>query len=162
MKVPMPSPNRINAIATVLWIGIALAEAGQAAGGPVVHNNYTVLFDFVIDNPCAAEPVQVSGAVHFVEEVVVDGHAGVHFIAHINNQSLNGVGLVSGNSYQLVGASNSLTNYVGATEYTTSNHFQFIGQGPDNNLLTTFLLHVTTTPDGDITADVFNFRFECR
>ena len=73
--------------------------------------------------PCAAEgqgeDVYFTGNQQLVKHLTVDSQGDWHFKMSINNQGVSGTGLVTGDKYQWVDASQSINNIkVDGTEYT--------------------------------------------
>ena len=121
--------------------------------------------------PCAAggagEFVLLSGDLHMLFHVTLDGAGGVHLKEHANPQRVSGTGLTTGDRYRGAGATQFQLNgrFSGPAqrfETTTVNNVRIIGQGPNNNLLLHQNLHVTVNANGEVTAFVDNFRVECK
>jgi hypothetical protein len=116
--------------------------------------------------PCAAggegEVVQWTGETQNVFHLTFDSAGGVHLKLHVNGKGISGTGLTTGDKYQVTGAVNIEFNSKVGLEQTIGINFHIIGPGKGNNFLLHELLHVTVNPDGTVTADVSNFRSECK
>ena len=80
------------------------------------------------------------------------------------SRRFSGGSVNTGDRYQSTGVMqehfNSPTG--GTISETFVNNFRLIGPGRGNNLLVHQIVHVTTNANGDVTADVFNSRIQCR
>jgi hypothetical protein len=116
--------------------------------------------------PCAngglGEHVSLTGSLHTVYHVTLDGAGGYHLVAITQTQGVSGVGLTTGDTYQGTEVTQNETDAQVGFEHTFTNSFLLIGQGPDNNYLFHWTLHFTENPDGTMTTFVDNFHFECR
>lgn len=116
--------------------------------------------------PCAngglGEHVALSGTLHTVTHVTLDGAGGTHVVTNTTQQGVSGVGLESGDTYQGPGGTQNEFNAQVGEEVTFVNNFSLIGQGPDNNFQLHFTLHFTANPDGTMTTFVDSFFLECR
>jgi len=124
---------------------------------PVVWSEYV---------PCAnggnGEMIVLYGEMHEVFHVTVDGNGGFHAKRHTQPQRLSGTGQTSGDKYQATGVTqDSFNGKVGET-YTSVNNYRMIGQGPGNNLLVHETWHYTVNANGDTTAGVDNYKWECK
>ena len=118
--------------------------------------------------PCAmggaGEMIVLNGVMHEVYHVTIDGNGGFHAKVHSQPQRLSGTGLTSGDKYQATGVTQYQENFngkVGET-YTYVNNYRMIGQGPGNNLLIHYNVHITVNANGDVTAVVDNYKWECK
>jgi len=134
-------------------------------------NSFTdnVIFpiDMMVDVPCAlggaGETVHLTGELHSVFHVTEDESGGYHTVSHSQPQGVSGVGLTSGDRYQGTGVTRWTTNFnVFPYNDTFINNFRIIGQGPGNNYTIHHNIHVTINANGDVTADVDNFKAECK
>ena len=82
---------------------------------------------------------------------------------HNQPQGVMGVGLTSGDLYVGTGVTRETFNNIFLPfEDTFVNNFRIIGQGSGNNYLLHENVHFTINANGDVTATVDNFSFECR
>jgi len=117
--------------------------------------------------PCAnggvGEDVFLSGDIHIVFHVTLDGSGGAHVHEVHNPQGVSGTGLTTGAMYRGVGGSPlDVSNLRVGEEHTAVRNMAIIGQGPDNNLLLHENFHMTVLADGTVTSVHDNFSIECR
>ena len=119
---------------------------------------------FVLSHPCSGEDIALSGELHLVSSVTLDASGGTHVEFQANFQGVSGVGLATGDRYQLNGERlHTSFNTSGAPpfEMTITSNAHLIGQGPDNNFLLHFLVHTTVNANGAVTAAIDELRVEC-
>jgi len=116
--------------------------------------------------PCAngglGEDVSLSGSIHSVFHVTLDGRGGAHVVVIHNPQGVSGTGLTTGAKYQGVGTHQDEFNATIGAEETTVTTGLLIGQGPGNNLLTREVLHTTVLANGVVTSFRDNLSIECK
>ena len=116
--------------------------------------------------PCAngglGEDVSLSGSIHSVFHVTLDGSGGAHVVVIHNPQGVSGTGLTTGAKYQGVGTHQDEFNATVGTEETTVTTGLLIGQGPGNNLLTRETLHTTVLANGVVTSFRDNLSIACK
>jgi len=116
--------------------------------------------------PCASgglgESVSLSGDIHSVFHVTLDGLGGAHVVVIHNPQGVSGVGLTTGVSYQGVGTHQDEFNAKVGVEETTVTTGLLIGQGSGNNLLTREVFHTTVLANGVVTSFFDNLSIECK
>lgn len=120
---------------------------------------------FVLSHPCSGEDVALSGELHLVSNVTLDASGGTHVEFQANFQGVSGVGLATGDRYELVGERlHTSLNTSGAPplEMSITTNAHVIGQGPGNNALLHFLVHTTVNADGTVTSQIDEVRVECR
>jgi hypothetical protein len=108
------------------------------------------------------EDVSLSGTIHSVFHVTLDGSGGAHVVVIHNPQGVSGVGLTTGAEYQGVGTHQDEFNATVGAEETTVTTGLLIGQGPGNNLLTREVLHTTVLANGVVTSFRDNLSIECQ
>ncbi len=124
--------------------------------------------DIPVNNPigssCAGEAIDVTGTIQLIFEETIDDSGGVHLRFHLNTEGVSGTGETSGLLYQMIQVTNQDRNLAGPPplENTNDEIVRVIGQGPDNDRQFHFLSHITIDANGDITATVSDFSFECR
>ena len=151
------------------WIATLLAVSTLAAVPALaeVTTNMTVPTDFLSFVPCtnggAGEDVRVTGDLHIVISVTLNGnHSSAK--AHFQPQGLEGVGLVTGTKYHVVGvtqerASFNLNNFGGMLELV--NNFRLIAQGQEPNFSVHQVGKVTVNANGFATSFVAYNSFVC-
>ncbi len=141
----------------------ALAPQFSAAA---LTESLKVPIDIGVFVDCAAdgagEFVLLSGELHILNHTTVDANGGLHVKSHFQPQGITGVGDVTGDKYQGTGVTQEEFNLkIGETD-SFVNNYRMIGQGPGNNFLVHENVHVTYNANGTLTADVDNFRAECK
>lgn len=149
---------------TLLVLSLAGAAFSQALAITV---NQFVPFAQVVFVPCAnggaGENVLIQGTLHIQQHITINDNR-LNFKIHAQPQGVDGVGLVTGDSYQATGVTqeqDSIPLINGAFEFTFVNNFRLIGQGPDNNLQVHQNVHVTIDANGFITTVVNNTSVDC-
>ena len=158
----------------VLLIGLILLGVVGAVHTTSTHAAATTVttstrfpISLVVSCPLqgAGEYVALSGSLHDLFHVTLDGAGGFHLDVQDNAQAVSGVGLTSGVKYQGTGVTRFDENFTaGRTSVFTfvNPYFRIIGQGPGNNLLVHENLHVTVNPDGTVTSFHDNFSLTCQ
>lgn len=145
-----------------------LGVVGSAAGAAeTITSSTNVPIDLAVFVPCAAggagEYVYLSGSLHILSHVTLDPTGGYHFESHFSPQGVSGYGETSGDKYQATGVTRDGGSFMGFPyEYTYVNNFRIIGQGAGNNYLVHETFHITLNANGELTAEVDNFRVECK
>ena len=116
--------------------------------------------------PCAnggvGEGVFVSGDIHIVFHVTLDGSGGAHVDEVHNPQGVSGTGLTTGAMYRGVGGTLlDASNVRVGEEHTSVRNMMLVGQGPGNNLILHADFHVTVLADGTVTAFHDNLSLTC-
>jgi hypothetical protein len=170
-------PSHLALLAAAAFAGASLAcredATGPAApGGPSLAAeastqqfvNHLAVTRFV---PCAnggvGEDVSLSGDIHVVFHVTLDGSGGAHVDEIHNPQGVKGTGLITGATYQGVGGSPlDASNVRVGEEHSSVRNMLIIGQGPGNNFMLHENFHITVLADGTVTSVHDNFTSECR
>ena len=141
------------AIGTIL----AIAPGAQAA----VTVNTTFPFDTTLF--CNNDTVDVSGLVHEVSALTINGN---HFsmVTHFNARGITGTSETTGAKYQATGVTTD--NFGGSFvnfQYreTFVNRFDFIGQGSAPNSITHETFHITVNANGTITTTFDRLSVSC-
>jgi len=138
----------------------SLAKAGTFT------SNVSFPIDLIFFIPCAAggagENVHVTGEIHDLLHITLDGRGGFHLEAHQNAQGVRGTGLTTGDKYQVTGMFHFSSNGKVGLEETLVNNLHFIGKGSGSNFLLHQTYHITVNANGTVTAFVDNFRVECK
>ncbi len=113
----------------------------------------------------SCEPIAYSGADHLVIRVTSDGAGGFYDAFH-RNILVTGTGLTSGTSY-ILNAEIDMNEHVAATStvpytFTSVGTNVFVSQGSLPNADVEDINHLTIDANGNITADIFEFRGACR
>ena len=148
---------------------VALTLAGPAfAQALAITTNDFVPFAQINLVPCAnggaGELVLIQGTLHIQQHITInDNRATIK--SHFQPQDGFGVGLTTGDKYNPNGVTQEvdtlpLTN--GAAEFTFTNNFRIIGQGPGNNLQVKQTIHETINANGTVTTVVDNTSVNCQ
>jgi hypothetical protein len=152
------------------WLGVALAALaltfvvgtdsaqGAASSTPNLHTTVVAL------DRCSGELVTFDVTFHVLEQETTDGAGGTHLVLLAQGQRVRGVS-ESGVLYE----AKSFGPYIeqtlanGSQVVTEVVVFHLVSHGAeDNRLLAPYAFHVTLTPEGTLTADVFHEFIECR
>jgi hypothetical protein len=145
----------------------AFAATSLAGGGATsVTTNSVIPIAFVQFVSCAnggvGEEVLISGNLHDLFHVTLDGNGGFHLKFLDNPQGVTGTGLTTGDTYRGTGGTQGAFSGVVGSEETIVNNFRIIGPGPGNNLLVHDSFHITVSPDGTVTAYHDNVTIDCK
>ena len=164
---PTPLSSEGGPSSSLLPAAYAAADTTTTAAQTSYTSKQTISAESTLYVPCAAEgqgeDVYFTGNQLLVKHLTVDSQGNWHFKMGINNQGVRGTGLVTGDKYQWVDASQSIDNIkVDGTEYTNTVNIGVIGQGNGNNFLIHETLHVTVNSDKTVTVTIDNFSTECK
>ena len=153
-------------------IGLALAILfGFTAGTAMaeVPSNQKIPYNDSIWVFCAnggrGEPVRLTGDMHALFLYTIDENGGRHVASHFQPMGITGYGEVTGDKYQATGVTRHDWNLQPAAYpvvYTLVNNFRVVGPGPGNNFLVHETYHITLNANGEVTAELDNFRGECK
>ena len=119
-------------------------------------------FPFGFFNECTGE--NVSGVVEQKStiQLFTDANGGFHLLIH-DVFTGRAVGETSGVQY--VGPQSEHVSALDRSgeqfEFTDQRSFRFISEGGSDNLLVNVLIHLTVTPNGDVTSQVFQVTLDC-
>ena len=154
-------------------VGAALASAWViATAGPSLAAAETVVVRTPVSEiaslVCVDEPVLLSGEFQTTFHITENAAGHVTFVEVSTYKALEGAGQVTGQTYRVVGSpfGNTIINSNGpfpleTTRATTAN---IVGQGQPNPGLVFhihILEHFTVNANGEVTAEVVEFREEC-
>ena len=149
---------------TASGLNIIPLAYGQATTSTI---QFRSIVDGQVSNFCGniAEDVRISGTVNTVIHTTQDANGGLHIIdGHTNFRGVSGVGLTTGNKYIFAGGVNPISNIRedSANVFTFLAHGRLISQGQQQNQLATTQFHLTFNANGEPTATIDKFVFECR
>jgi hypothetical protein len=143
-----------------------LLTGATAQAGSTVNTIVPITLDVFV--PCAdggnGEMIHLEGPLKVLTSISVDKAGGLHYNEQYNPQGVTGVGLTTGAKYNATGKT-SQDIVLGAGDSLVEqfvNRFNMIGQGPGNNFKTAETLHLTVTPNGDVTAFLDHFSVTCQ
>ena len=127
-----------------------------SANGGTVHA--VIPQDFTLSAACFGELVHITGEVYEVIKVQQTGN-GLLTMVHHNPAGVTGVGLLSSATYHGTGVGQGVT--FGDEDFTFVLSFNMIGESSAGNFMVHQTIHMTTTANGDVTADVSNVSMNC-
>jgi Beta-ketoacyl synthase, N-terminal domain len=156
-------PMLLFLIFMALILAISLQPRSVKAQAASTTIKFSDSFPFSFFNDCTGEIV--SGVVQFKTTIHITTDANGGFHAHFHDVFHGtAVGETSGTQY--VGPQTDHDSFNassgGALEETFTLNFRFLSQGSADNILTHILFHITITPNGNVTSEIFNITQECR
>lgn len=153
--------------AALTLAGLTRPRAADAQAANTM-TNVTTPVDTILASPCAnggaGELLHITGRVHtLIHSTVNDNHTTVTF--HSQAEDVTAVGLTTGDVYRSGGVVRQTDSFQsdGATSETTIiMDVLFLGPGPDNNLVSHSVFHLTFNDNGELTSSHFDFSSECR
>ena len=154
-------------IILIALVGLSSIPAFSQATD-VLKNNVIIPFARVIFNPCACDGVgefiEFTGSIHKMLYIKIDNNGIWHWKFHNHPIGVKGIGLTTGDIYNVNGGMSSITkttpdmlpinmNYIDKTK--------IIGPGPDNNYSMYIHEHMTMNANGEITVEFSDIRIEC-
>jgi hypothetical protein len=149
-------PTAFNISAQTEGPRTVTATSTLSANGGTVHA--VIPQNFTLTSACFGEPVHITGEVYEVIKVHQTGN-GLLTMVHHNPAGVSGVGLLSGATYHGTGVGQGVT--FGDEDFTFVLSFNVIGEGSAGNFLVHQTIHMTTTANGDVTADVLSLSMNC-
>jgi len=130
----------------------------------VFFENFHEPVEFTQFFHCAGEEIHFSGSFHWNYHTVVNANGDFHSVFVANDHSLSGVGLTTGTKYHEVGATVEVFTFRGTApfEYNFTITFDFIGQGPGNNVIIKENVHFIVNANGITTVSFDKFTQECK
>lgn len=132
------------------------------------HVSLTVPSQFAIQDRCAGgrfgEIIVFQGDQHltFTETSTANGHLSTKL--QWNAEGITGIGQYTGFTYRALGVSSYQAVTNGDLPYTSTfiNNYHVIGQGSATNGDLHETVHVTVNANGDVTAWVTDYNFDCK
>jgi hypothetical protein len=112
---------------------------------------------FLRSADCTGEVVEISGTIHMMNQTQTDGSV----IGHFNYQNVSGVGLTSGNTYQVSAVDTFRLSAPFPTDISSLQSFRLISRGSESNLLVTVLYHITVNANGEVIASIDDLNMQC-
>jgi uncharacterized repeat protein (TIGR01451 family) len=144
---------------------VDVSYPGNANPAYPVTTSQVVPYETYVFNPCTEEVIYLSGYVHQVVSSTFNNNR-FRTNAYTNFGGLTGVGLSSGTTYEVSGASRTGTglslvfNGLWPREVTTVDRFLLVGGG--QTLVLHQNTHFTINADGSFTSNVDNPSLECK
>lgn len=160
------TPSVSSAVAASTTDGTTNSGSGSVAYTDRV--NMTIPSNFAVQNFCAGgrfgEIVVFQGDQHlvFTQTTTADGH--VNMLIHWNAEGITGVGQYTGFTYRATGVTADHTISSTGFPYTGTftNNYHVIGQGQATNGDLHEVVHFTVNANGDLTAWVTDYNFDCK
>jgi len=143
------------------------ATAVQSNAASTFLSNDKIPIVTLVFIPCAnggaGEYVQLSGCIHVVTSMTINGN-NLRGKVHYQPQGIKGVGEVTGDKYRGTGVTQDefKGSFVKGYEITSVNNFRIIGQGKGNNFLVHTVFHITVNANGQITVVLVHAKGECK
>ena len=112
---------------------------------------------FLRSADCTGEVVEISGTIHTVNQIQVDGSV----MGHFNYQNVKGLGLTSGNTYQTNAVDHIRLSAPFPSSITSVRSFLLISRGSSSNLLVHVAYHITISESGRTTAFIEDLDMQC-
>ena len=158
----------INRLSLIAGLAAALGLAAMApAFGQATSSTQVIRVAFALEavnecGPAGGEIVVLDGELLIVSHTTADGNSGfhTHFTITVKGE---GTGLLTGATYHVSDiASFTVQNpSSGSLAFTQPQQFMLIGQGQVPNQVGHILDHFTLNANGETTASVSDFAFEC-
>ena len=153
---------RSSIIVFMLLASAAQATSVQARASTTTFK-FSDSFPFSFFNNCTGEVVSgvvsVKGTVH----ETIDASGGFHFRFH---EVFNGRAVGETSGIQYVGPQTDHGSFHvssnGAVQDIFTLNFRFISRGSADNILLRIRFHVTITPNGEVTHEIFRFTEICK
>jgi hypothetical protein len=157
--------SRLTRFAAANVAVLSAALMCTSGAGAATTNEKIPADEFPAADLCTGEAIQLQGTLHFVQEgeFVADAPR-QHVSAHLNSQRLTGIGLTSGDLYNVDIINNNLTNsrVDGADVTTNEVMMNVVRRGSEANSQIQTVLHFTFNANGDGTAAFQNFHVHCQ
>jgi hypothetical protein len=157
-------PFRLNRFAAIGVVVLSAALLLTPSAGAVTQNVKIPAEDFPAANLCNGDQLQLQGTLHFVQQgEPVEGAPRQHVVGHLNSQRLTGIGVPSGQRYNVDFITNNIFNarVDGANVTTIEAMMNVVSLGSGENFQIQTVLHVTINANGDTTAQFQNFHVHC-
>lgn len=156
---------KATAVATGCCV-LALATPSASAA----EVSKSVVHTWSVTNPCAldgaGETVFLTGRGKITLQEVLDGSGATHYVVNSAAMGVSGTGLTTGLRYRLIESTTQKDHGglsgEGPWVLTQTGTQMMVAPGPDNDLVYRYTVHITATPQGDITAAVFHFEDQAR
>jgi hypothetical protein len=157
-------PFRLNRSVAVGVTVLSAALTLVSGAGAATQNFKIPVEDFPAANLCNGDVLELQGTLHLVQQgEFVENAPRQHVVAHLNSQRLTGVGVPSGDRYNLNFITNSVDNshIDGANVVTLETMINVVSRRTAENSQIQTVLHVTINANGETTAEFQNFHVHC-
>ena len=136
---------------------LTLALSWPASASALGASSSDMQLHFLRSADCTGEEVEVSGLIHLVNKIQADGSV----IGHFNYADVSGVGLTSGNTYQVTAVDNIRLSAPFPSSITSERGFLLVSRGASSNLLVRVAYHITISGTGELTAFIEDLDMLC-
>jgi hypothetical protein len=143
-------------------IGVSEITLAQGNGAETITESVD---GNIVFNPCTAEGVMLAGKILIVVREDTDATGARHARTSIRGQGVKGVGMSSGNRYEVGGVTPNETIFElgqGATTGTSLTSFHLISHGSGENFVLHLLFHFTISASGEVTSELESMLPVCR
>lgn len=139
----------------------------QSNAASTFLSNEKIPIDLLFFVPCAnggaGEEVQLSGSLHVLTSITINGN-NLRGKMHFQPQGIKGVGTVTADKYPGTGVTQDefKGSFVKGYEETAIDNFRIIGQGKGNNFLVHTVFHITVNANGQISVVLVHAKTECK
>jgi hypothetical protein len=154
------------AVSASLTDGVFNTASGSLAYTDRV--NLTIPSQFAIQDRCAGgrfgEIIVFQGDQHLVFSQTSTANGHLSTMLHWNAEGITGIGQYTGFTYRALGVSSDHSVASATFPYTDTfiNNYHVIGQGSATNGDLHETVHVTVDANGDVTAWVTDYNFDCK
>lgn len=155
---------RLTRCAALSVAVLSAALVFASAAGAATTNVKIPAEDFPAADLCNGDQLQLQGTLHLVlQGEFVEDAPRQHVVAHLNSQKLTGVGLLTGELYNVNLVTNNITNsQIDGANVTTIETIQnVVSLGSAENFQIQTVLHVTINANGETTSEFQNFHVRC-
>jgi hypothetical protein len=153
--------SRFSAVSVVL---LTAALTFVSGAGAATQNIKIPAEGFPAANLCNGDQLELQGTLHLVQQgEPVEDAPRQHVVAHLNGQRLTGVGVPSGQLYNVNLITNNIFNarVDGANVTTIETMMNVVSLGSGENFQIQTVLHTTINANGETTTQFQNFHVHC-
>lgn len=156
-------------ISLAVVVAVLVLTATVVVPKMVYHDNYNYPVTWTDFVPCAnggsGETIVLTGRMHVNDFLTISNDGSWNLKMHIQPMNLQGLGQTTGLKYNATGVTQAKENLSGTGlpySWTYVNNYRMIGQGPGNNLLVHETWHFTLNANGELTAEIDNYKWDCK
>ena len=151
---------------SVVSVALLSASLMFASGAGAATQNVKIPAEgFPAANLCNGDQIELQGTLHFVQQgEPVEDAPRQHVVGHLNSQKLTGVGVPSGQLYNvnLIQANIFNARIDGANVTTIETIMNVVSLGSGENFQIQTVLHTTINANGETTTQFQNFHVHCK
>jgi hypothetical protein len=157
-------PFRLNRYAAAGAVVLSAALTFASGAGAATQNVKIPAEGFPAANLCNGDQLELQGTLHFVQQgEPVEDAPRQHVSARLNSQGLTGVGVPSGQLYNVNLIQSNIFNarVDGANVTTIETMMNVVSLGSGENFQIQTVLHTTINANGETTTQFQNFHVRC-